>query len=108
VIRRLPGNVMSPNPMRNSGNPPGPGTSGPITIAVRMSSQPKTFLTMNQNQLAKTDGLRWKWGCAYERTPGRLPASTAGVCVGAEGGGGADCEGPETDIDASESDGNAH
>src|SRR4051812_27985105 len=92
--------------MRNSGNPPGPGTRGPITIAVRMSSQPTTFLKMNQNQFAKTDGRRW--GCSYDSPPGRLPASATSGRAGAAwaGEGAAGCEGPETDIDASGTDGN--
>ena len=65
VIRRLPGNVISPNPIRNSGNPPGPGTSGPSAIAVRISSHPRTFFSRNQNQFAKTDGRRC---CPYVST----------------------------------------
>jgi hypothetical protein len=67
-MRLLPGKVIRPNPMKNSGSPPGPGTTGPNAMAVRMSNQPIRFFRMNQNQLAKTDGRRY-WGWAYAMTP---------------------------------------
>jgi hypoxanthine phosphoribosyltransferase len=49
VMRRLPGMVASAKPSRKIGMPPGPGIAMPMTGEASMSSQPMTFLTMNQN-----------------------------------------------------------
>src|SRR5688572_31218244 len=41
---------MRPKPIRNSGNPPGPGTSMPMGPAESIRAQPRMFLAMNQIQ----------------------------------------------------------
>ena len=41
-------NVTSANPIKNSGNPPGPGTAKPTGNAPRMNTQPTTFFSTNQ------------------------------------------------------------
>ncbi len=40
---RFPGNVISAKPIKNIGNPPGPGSANPTGQARRISTQPMMF-----------------------------------------------------------------
>ena len=68
VMRRLPGNVMSPNPMRNSGIPPGPRQGGPDDER-RQDQQPAEDVLDDEPEPVRED----------RRSADRRPSIVAGV-----------------------------